>query len=237
MGPVIYFIMEKILKFIQETFKQQGFVKAVVAVSGGVDSATSLMLAARALGKDNVYSLQLPYKKHQPLVLAEAAIEAAGIPKNQRLIINIGRAADKLAVKLNAKKDKVRLGNILARVRMICLFDQAKKLKALVVGTENKSEKDLGYFTRFGDEASDLEPIIHLYKTEVIALAKELGVPGAVITAVPTAGLWPGQTDEAELGLSYAQIDRMLAGKKTLHPAVAARIKANQFKDKVPYAL
>jgi len=129
-------------------------------------------------------------------------------------VINIGRAADKLAIKLNAKKDKVRLGNILARVRMICLFDLAKKLGALVVGTENKSEKMLGYFTRFGDEASDLEPIVHLYKTEVIKLAKELGVPAAIIKAAPTAGLWPGQTDEAELGMTYAEIDaRLRQGK------------------------
>ena len=206
--------MEKIIKFIQETFRKQGFTKAIVAVSGGIDSATSLMLAVKALGKDNVYSFQLPYKKHQLITLADSVIAKAGIPKNQRLVINIGRPADKLAVKLNAKKDQVRLGNILARVRMICLFDQAKKLKALVVGTENKSEKMLGYFTRFGDEASDLEPIIHLYKTEVIQLAKKLGVPKAVIEAAPTAGLWPGQTDEQELGMIYTEIDaRLKQGK------------------------
>lgn len=208
-----------------------------MAVSGGVDSATSLMLAARALGKDNVYSLQLPYKKHQSLALAEAVIEAAEIPQNQRLIINIGRAVDKLAVKLNAKKDKIRLGNIMARVRMICLFDQAKKLKALVVGTANKSEKMLGYFTRFGDEASDLEPISRLYKTEVIALAKELGVPEPIIKAAPTAGLWPGQTDEDELGFNYEEIDQMLEGKKAMVKAVAKRIKVNLFKQQTPYHL
>ena len=205
---------EKIVKFIQETFKQQGFTKAIVAISGGIDSATSLLLAVKALGKENVYSFQLPYKNHLPLDLANEVIEAAGIPKNQRLVMNIGRAADKIAVKLNAKKDKFRLGNIIARMRMICLFDQAKKLKALVVGTENKSEKLLGYFTRFGDEASDLEPIMHLYKTEVIELAKTLGVPAAVIQAAPTAGLWPGQTDEVELGSTYAEIDaRLKQGK------------------------
>ena len=206
--------MDKIIKFIKETFKQQGFSKAIVAVSGGIDSAVSLMLTVKALGKDKVYSLQLPYKKHQSSELSDLVTKQAGIFKNQKLVINIGRPADKLAIKLNAKKDKVRLGNILARVRMICLFDQAKKLTALVVGTENKSEKMLGYFTRFGDEASDLEPIIHLYKTEVIQLAKKLGVPKAVIEAAPTAGLWPGQTDEQELGMIYTEIDaRLKQGK------------------------
>ena len=95
--------MEKIIKFIQETFRKQGFTKAIVAVSGGIDSATSLMLAVKALGKDNVYSFQLPYKKHQLITLADSVIAKAGIPKNQRLVINIGRPADKLAVKLNAK--------------------------------------------------------------------------------------------------------------------------------------
>ena len=206
--------MDKIIKFIKETFKQQGFSKAIVAVSGGIDSAVSLMLTVKALGKDKVYSLQLPYKKHQSSELSDLVIKQAGIFKNQKLVINIGRPADKLAIKLNAKKDKVRLGNILARVRMICLFDQAKKLTALVVGTENKSEKMLGYFTRFGDEASDLEPIIHLYKTEVVKLAEELGVPEKIIKAAPTAGLWPGQTDEAELGMTYEQIDaRLKQGK------------------------
>lgn len=205
---------DKIIKFIKEVFKQQGFGKAIVAVSGGVDSATSLMLAVKALGAANVYTIQLPYKKHQSLELSNLVIETAKIPQNQRIIISIGRAVDKLAVKLNAKKDKIRLGNIMVRARMICVFDQAKKLKALVVGTANKSEKILGYFTRFGDEASDLEPISHLYKTEVIVLAKQLGVPEAVTRAVPTAGLWSGQTDEAELGLTYTEIDaRLKQGK------------------------
>lgn len=219
--------MEKIIEFIKTTFKQQQFTKAIVAVSGGVDSATSLTLAVKALGPDNVYSLQLPYKKHQSLELADLAIKTAGIPKNQQLVINIGRIVDKLAVKLNAKKDRVRLGNIMARVRMICLFDQAKKLKALVVGTENKSEHELGYFTRFGDEAADIEPIIHLYKTQVYKLAKELEVPEAIIKAPPTAGLWPGQTDEAELGQTYEQIDAKLKLGKT----------PPSFKHQTPYHL
>jgi len=228
---------EKIIRFIKEVFKQQGFTKAIVAVSGGVDSATSLMLTVKALGAANVYAIQLPYKKHQSLELPNLIIETAKIPQNQRIIISIGRAVDKLAVKLNAKKDKIRLGNIMVRVRMICIFDQAKKLKALVVGTANKSEKILGYFTRFGDEASDLEPISHLYKTEVMALAKQLGVPEAVIRAVPTAGLWPGQTDEAELGMTYELIDQMLAGKLPQSPALAKRLKANLFKQQTPYHL
>lgn len=186
---------ERIIKIIQKTFRRQGSTKAIVAVSGGVDSATSLLLAVQALGKNNVYSLQLPYKKHRPLTRSNLAVEAAGIPPNRRLVINIGRPADKLAVKLAAKKDRLRLGNIIARMRMICLFDQAKKLGALVVGTENRSEHELGYFIRFGDEASDIEPIVHLCKTEVYQLAEKLGVPKAILAAVSTAGLLPGQAD------------------------------------------
>ena len=228
---------EKIIKFIKETFKKQGFSKAIVAVSGVVDSAVSLMLAVKALGAANVYTIQLPYKKHQSLELSNLIIETAKIPQNQRIIISIGRAVDKLAVKLNAKKDKIRLGNIMVRARMICVFDQAKKLKALVVGTANKSERMLGYFTRFGDEGSDLEPIVHLYKTQVIELAKQLGVPEAIIQAAPAAGLWPGQTDEAELGFNYQEVDPMLSGKKAMSKAVAGRVKANLFKQQTPYHL
>ena len=124
--------------------------------------------------------------------------------------MNIGKAVDELAATLGAADDQLRLGNIMARVRMICLYDLAKQLDALVCGTENKSEKYLGYFTRFGDEASDIEPIMHLYKTEVYELAKHLGIPGAIVAKPPSADLWSEQTDERELGFSYKEADQVL---------------------------
>jgi len=137
-----------------------------------------------------------------------------------------------------------------ARVRMVVLYDQAKLENALVVGTENYSEQMLGYFTRFGDEASDIEPIRHLYKTQVYELAKHLGVPQEIVVKEPSADLWRGQTDEGELGFSYAQADPILAmfaqGKssedmikagcdKKLVEAVLNQVRANNFKHKVPH--
>jgi NAD+ synthase len=110
-------------------------------------------------------------------------------------------------------EDRLRVGNIMARVRMIVAFDHARRLGALVVGTENKTEHYLGYYTRFGDEASDLEPIRSLYKGEVVALARWLSVPESVLSATPTAGLWQGQTDEGELGFSYALADEVLQAR------------------------
>src|SRR6185437_16551779 len=107
-------------------------------------------------------------------------------------------------------ENKIRIGNIAARMRMIILFDLAKKHKALVCGTENKSENLLGYFTRFGDQASDIEPIEHLYKTQIIQLAKHLGLPEDVITQAPSAGLWKGQTDEGQFGFTYEEADIVL---------------------------
>ncbi len=145
-------------------------------------------------------------------------------------------------------------GNIIARTRMIISFDLAKRLPALVCGTENRSEHLLGYFTRFGDEASDIEPIRHLYKTQVYQLAKYLKVPQEIIKATPTAGLWPGQTDEGELGFTYKEADPVLyllfEKKKKPEEIVASsqqpaakvkrilkRVKENLFKKKIPYSL
>ncbi|MBI2190192.1 MAG: NAD(+) synthase, partial [Candidatus Levybacteria bacterium] len=127
-------------------------------------------------------------------------------------ILSIKSIVDKLAKTLGVQplKDSIRLGNIMARVRMILLYDLAKKHQALVCGTENRSEYHLGYFTRFGDEASDFEPIRHLYKTQVYQLASYLGVPKTVIDKKPTAGLWAEQTDEGEFGFSYKEADPVL---------------------------
>lgn len=238
--------LKNIINFIKTTFKEQGIKKGIIAVSGGIDSSLSLALTVKALGQENVYTLQLPYKR-QSIDLSNLIINNSNIPQNQRLILKLSRSVDKLAVKLGAKKDKLRFGNILARSRMICLFDQAKTKKALVIGTENKSENLLGYYTRFGDQASDLEPISHLYKTQVIELAKHLNLPKVIIDQTPSAGLWLGQTDEQELGFSYLQADPILEAitkkkstdnfDKSLVAKVKKHLKAVDFKSKVPYHL
>ena len=217
-------------EFIKRVFKRERIARAVVAVSGGIDSSVALVLTVKALGAKNVFSLQLPYG-NQSTKLSDQILDFVRLPRQNRQKINIKPAVDAFNV-----KDKLRLGNVMVRVRMIYVYDLAKKLNALVVGTENKSEKLLGYYTRFGDEASDIEPIVHLYKTEVIKLAKELGLPKEIINQKPTAGLWPGQTDEQELGFSYATADLVLQGKKQ-NARVLKRLKQVEFKKQVPYFL
>ncbi len=221
---------EKIITFIKNIFQKEGFNRAVVAVSGGIDSSVALVLIVKALGAENVYVLQLPYK-NQETENSDLILDFVKIPLKNRVKINIGKIVDGFGV-----KDKARLGNIMARVRMIYCFDLAKKLNALVVGTENKSEKLLGYYTRFGDEAADIEPIIHLYKTQVRQLARELKISEKIINQAPTAGLWPGQTDEVDLGFTYKEADQVLQGKKQ-NIKVQKRLKQVDFKKRVPYTL
>lgn len=205
--------MNKIEEFLRKTLKKTGFTKVVLGLSGGIDSSVSLSLAVSALGKENVHVLLMPYKTFNSLGLQHAkdVLAFLKIPESQIEIINIDPIIESLEKNLHiSKDDTVRLGNIMARVRMVTLFDRAKKLPALVLGTENRSEYLLGYFTRFGDEASDIEPIQHLYKTQVYDLAKYLGLPPQIIKQTPTAGLWHGQTDEGELGFSYKEADQVL---------------------------
>ncbi len=237
---------DKIVKFIKATFKSQGFDKGIVAVSGGIDSSLSLALALKALGKDNLYTLQMPYKR-QSVDLSNLIIKKLAIPINHQLKLKLSRSVDKLAVKLNAKKDPVRFGNILVRVRMTCLFDQAKRFNALVIGTENKSEQLLGYYTRYGDQAADLDPISHLYKSQVIKISEHLNLPKPIINQPPSAGLWQNQTDEKELGFSYQDADPVLKAINENQPLkdfdqalvekVLKRVRSVDFKTKVPYHL
>ena len=210
----------RITGFIRDTFKQAGKTTAVVAVSGGVDSATSLALTARALGPDHVHALLLPSNESSEQNTADSTLlaEFLKIPGRNVHEIGIGSLQDitkqVLSLYTNTLQDPslttARTGNIAARLRMLILYDQAAAHDALVVGTENLSEHYLGYFTRFGDEASDAEPIKHLFKTQVYALAAALQIPQAIIKKAPSAGLWADQTDEAELCFSYEQADPIL---------------------------
>ncbi|MBI3070280.1 MAG: NAD(+) synthase, partial [Candidatus Levybacteria bacterium] len=191
---------KQIVQFIKQTLQKEGFQNVVIGVSGGVDSTTSLYLLKEAIPLKNIFPVHL-YYFNPDLEFEENAYH-----------LSIKSIVDKLAKTLGVQplKDSIRLGNIMARVRMILLYDLAKKHQALVCGTENRSEYHLGYFTRFGDEASDFEPIRHLYKTQVYQLASYLGVPKTVIDKKPTAGLWAEQTDEGEFGFSYKEADPVL---------------------------
>ncbi len=241
--------INKLSSFFKNAFAQAGFSRAVIGLSGGVDSSVSCALAVTALGKENVYPLLLPYGKLNPTHDAEQVAAFLKIPKRNVGIIDIGPFVDPI-ISTDPSMDDVRRGNIMARVRMILLFDYAKKHNALVVGTENKTEHLLGYFTRFGDEASDIEPLRNLYKTQVYELAKQLKIPDPIITKAPTAGLWQGQTDEKEFGFTYKEADEILTllvdGKKSIEEVVAAgfpkdivqkvydRMIANDFKHYLP---
>jgi len=244
---------DKITLFLKETFAKNGFSQAIIAVSGGVDSAVSLSLAVQALGPEHVYPLLLPYGSlnTQGVLDGMTLITELHIPLFHIVRIDIKYATDAVIGKEVISFDAVRKGNIMARIRMIYLFDQAKKRQALVVGTENKTEQLLGYYTRFGDEASDIEPIIHLYKTEVYKLATNLPIPQSILTKPPSAGLWPEQTDEKEFGFSYKDADQILSllfdeGKtaeqvvglgfdKEMVAKIQTRVSQNDFKHHTPY--
>ena len=250
--------IDRVIGFIRETFSSQGFDQAVIAVSGGIDSAAALTLLAQALSPKQITTIFLPFNG-QSTADAELACSFNHISQENQLTIDITQGVTALAEELglvpiksvlnSGGVDVMRLGNVMARCRMTAVFDTAKRLEALVCGTENKSERLLGYYTRYGDGASDLEPIVHLYKTEVRQLARELGIPDRLINKDPSAGLWPGQTDRKELGFTYEQADRVLqameAGQTlnqlTLRPdivqAVEQRVKQNSFKQQVPYQL
>ena len=194
--------------FIHSETTRSGFQKAVIGVSGGIDSAMSCFLAAEALGPQNVLAVRMPYKtsSQDSLDHAQLVIDATGV---QSITIPITDMADGL---INQFPDmaKLRMGNIMARCRMIVLYDQSSAFGGLVVGTSNKTEILLGYSTQFGDAASAFNPIGDLYKTQLRQLAHAMGVPQVIIDKAPTADLWIGQTDEGELGFTYAEVDKLL---------------------------
>lgn len=194
--------------FIHSEITRAGYSKAVIAVSGGLDSALSCYLAAAALGPQNVLAIRMPYKtsSSDSLEHAQAVIDALGV---QSLTIPISEMADPLFERF-PEASSMRRGNVMARLRMIVLYDQSEAFRGLAVGTGNKTEILLGYTTLFGDSACALNPLGDLYKTQVRQLARALGVPAAIIEKAPSADLWKGQTDEGELGFTYAEVDQLL---------------------------
>lgn len=204
------FIRDVLLYFIREEFYKAGFKKAVIGISGGVDSALSAFLGVLALGKENVIGISMPYRTS-----SEASKEDARLVANTLGIefheIDITPFIDAYYENL-PNADRIRRGNKMARERMSILYDFAHWKKAMVLGTSNKSENLIGYFTRWGDGAEDIDPLGDLYKTQVWEMAEFVGVPERVVKKAPSADLWPGQTDKSELGLTYHILDQILLG-------------------------
>ena len=234
--------------FIRDSITKAGMTRAVIGLSGGIDSAISAYLAAQALGAENVLALRMPYttSSAESLSDAEAVIEDLGLP---HLVVPISEMADPLIERF-PDMSPLRKGNIMARLRMITLYDQSMAWGGLVMGTSNKTEFLLGYSTIYGDSGVALHPIADLYKCQVRQMARHLGVPAAIIQKPPSADLWVGQTDEDELGFSYDEADQvlfLLVDERYTVDEVAAegfdhefvvqiweRVKANHYKRTMP---
>jgi NAD+ synthase len=195
-------------RFIHNELTKAGFKKAVLGLSGGIDSALSCYLAAAALGPENVLAIRMPYKASSPESLqhAQLVIDDLGVQSETVDITPMVEPLFEASAEINA----ARKGNIMARMRMTILFDRSAAWQALVIGTSNKSEMLLGYGTIYGDLASAVNPLGDLYKTQVRQLSRSIGVPQPLIDKPPSADLIPGQTDESDLGFTYAEVDRLL---------------------------
>ncbi len=234
--------------FLREEAGKFGFRRAVLGLSGGVDSAVTAALAARAFGGRNVLAALLPYRHSAP----ESVRLARGLARQLRLRtveIDITPMADGYLARARGAS-RVRRGNVLARCRMAVLYDLSAAWRSLVLGTSDKSEWLLGYTTLHGDCASALNPIGDLYKTQVLALGAHLGVPEEILRRPPSPDLWPGQSAEKELGFSYTRVDALLNAlvdrryseaecvaegfPRALVRRVAARIRDSQFKRRPP---
>jgi len=201
-------VTEILRRFIRAEIHRAGFTRAVLGLSGGIDSSVVAFLCVRALGPENVLTVTMPYKTSSESTRrdSQAVVEQLGV---RAIDISITEQVDAYFSRF-ADASKLRLANKCARERMTILYDQSAAFQALVVGTSNKSELLLGYGTQFGDMASAVNPVGDLYKTQLLRLAAHLGVPEQILTKVPSGDLWVGQTDEDELGFSYAEVDRLL---------------------------
>lgn len=194
--------------FIKDQIEKVGMTRAVLALSGGIDSALSAYLTARAIGPENLLVVRMPYRTSAQASLddAEAVIEDLGLPS---LTVEITPMVDPLIAQF-PDMSSVRKGNIMARQRMIIQYDQSVAWGGLVIGTSNKTEFLLGYSTIYGDSGVALQPLADLYKYQIRQLSKALGVPQSILDKAPSADLWEGQTDEGELGFTYNEVDQVL---------------------------
>jgi NAD+ synthase len=233
--PVNVELLRKILvPFIRNEVEKVGVRRVVLGLSGGVDSSLSAVLAAEALGPDNVLGIMMPYKsssaeslEHAELVVRKSVIQSMTVDISPQIDAYFARFPE---------ADPKRRGNKMARERMTILYDHSARWEALVLGTSNKTELLLGYGTLYGDMASAVNPLGDLYKTQVWALAEAVGVPEAIVKKKPSADLWEGQTDEAELGFSYLDVDRLLylmVDERYSKPELVAAGFSEQFIDEV----
>ena len=216
-------VHNELVEFLRESFKKAGFSKAVLGLSGGIDSALVAYLLRDALGKENVLAIMMPYKSSNPDSLNHAKLVIEDLGINSKTI----EITDMIDAYFKNEKEatSLRMGNKMARERMSILFDYSSKENALVVGTSNKTEIYLGYSTQFGDSACALNPIGDLYKTNIWDLSRYLKIPNELIEKKPSADLWEGQTDEQEMGLTYKEADqvmyRLLEENKTVEEVLA----------------
>ena len=242
-------VAQKILTgFIKSEVTRVGYSRAVIGLSGGIDSALSFVLAVEALGNDNVLAVRMPYKASSPdsLAHAEMLVEQYEVACET---VEITDMVEPLFA-TDPEMSKQRKGNIMARQRMIVLYDRSEAFKGLVIGTSNKTEILLGYSTLWGDMASALNLIGDLYKTQVRQLSRALEIPSVIIDKTPSADLWIGQTDEGELGFTYEEVDKLLyllvdhrysaqecveeGFEEKFVNAVIRRVRLNQFKRMMP---
>jgi NAD+ synthase len=239
---------EILVGFVKSEVTRVGFSRAVIGLSGGLDSALSCALTVEALGVENVLAVRMPYKtsSKDSLDHAQLLIDQLGILSKTIEITNMVEPL----FKLDPEISNMRKGNIMARERMIVLYDQSEVFKGLVIGTSNKTEILLGYSTMYGDSASAMNPIGDLYKTQARQLSRAMNIPKPIIEKAPSADLWEDQTDEKELGFTYDEVDRLLyllvdqryspqeaieAGfNEKFVNTVTARIRRNQFKRMLP---
>ncbi len=253
-------IIQAKIREIKNYFKKSGFKKAIIGISGGLDSAVSCALVVRALGPKNVLVLSMPYYGISDKKSIEDALKLAKnlkIPKKNFILLPINKAVDASwqILKKFKNNEKIRKGNLMARERMKILFDLSSVFKAIVVGTETKSEEEIGYYTLWGDQASGIEPIKNLWKTQVYQLAQFLKeIPNQILNKQPSPGLWKNQTAENELGFSYLEADTVLSAlkdkkmekneivKKFKIPKrkinlIISRLKIGEIKKSIPYVL
>jgi NAD+ synthase len=235
--------------FIEDSVEQSGMDGVVIGMSGGLDSSIVAKLAADALGPDKVLGIFLPESRssQEDAEHSEFYARSLGIGFETVPIDDMVKAALEAS---GSSTDKTIVANVKARCRMVLLYQKANSMNRLVLGTGNKSELMVGYFTKYGDGGSDLLPIGDIYKTQIVEMAEFLGLPKEIIIKPPSAGLWEGQTDEVELGISYQELDSILLGielsmdddqisERTKHPVsevarIRSMVKRTAHKRKTP---